>query len=960
MKRCALTLALLLILLTMVPQPLAMPRRAAAEADANLSHRRLKIETHVHSAFSADAVADVGVLAAAARRLGYDAVFLTDHNEGSAYQIDGHTANRRTLDEDDRGWKVFRRGVVSTSAATMENDTAYQGVRAFRLALSSPSAGTIGLWARRGPLVTAGPVILSFAVLVRHFDPETGFAATVSLGGDPEIGSTIGYTTASGEVLLDRGVTFAWTLGNPVLPASEPAQRVIVFPLPEPRANEWTVYTIDVTAALAQLPANEQPHPFAAFLYPTLRLSAHAGSADLSVDAVVLEAQRPLPPADEFVARSQLCHTFSSDSFRVFCAQEMGQQRHTIRFDFAIEHPEEFTSFRFGTDGIPLVHNAGYPAQLNHPGSTVRLSEIREERAYGADFIEVRKPEWAALWDELLLREVPLLGSWGTDSHELIDPGNPATFVFARTNSLDAIVSALYEGRSFLARNTFTGTILLSPFAAPQAPYPARYPIFVSDQRATTAIFLRITDRIPSAARLRWIRNGTLWREETLSGHGADLAIDLPLDGPLTVLRAELLDRSGTIVAMTQPLVFRDVPGLPSSYRLHTESIEIPGGHGFTVATTRGIVAAEWDPLVEALLVTLSAPAAARVSLAFETDRPAELDFAGVRLPPPLHDPPYALALVQPASTADLVLVFAPRPVSLVRPTPHPPAALAVTAVERTAVTLSWQAPTARDRPLRYVVERNGKPLAFVGAATSYSDRSMRPGSRYAYTVRAIDLAGARSPASTPVTVSVPPAIQLADDFETGTLVNWDTVGGVSIQSHSGAISNRVLRLELRNAAAAVLRSLPTPRSDFTVRFRFQLLDQGPAPVRLLALATASGDTPIALGLTSSGRLAFRAGSVVVSSQQIIAIGTWYDCLLDIRPNQVWAVTCHDEATLDEGIELLTIPLTETDYVTIVIGQTDGTPRAVVLVDDLIVRSAESGTDTGNRTWAWGISRGRS
>lgn len=274
-------------------------------------------------------------------------------------------------------------------------------------------------------------------------------------------------------------------------------------------------------------------------------------------------------------------------------------------------------------------------------------------------------------------------------------------------------------------------------------------------------------------------------------------------------------------------------------------------------------------------------------------------------------------------------------------------------------MTLSWQAPTARDRPLRYVVERNGKPLAFVGAATSYSDRSMRPGSRYAYTVRAIDLAGARSPASTPVTVSVPPAIQLADDFETGTLVNWDTVG-VSRSSPTAARSATVYSAWNCGTLLRLSCAPPDPRSDFTVRFRFQLLDQGPAPVRLLALATASGDTPIALGLTSSGRLAFRAGSVVVSSQQIIAIGTWYDCLLDIRPNQVWAVTCHDEATLDEGIELLTIPLTETDYVTIVIGQTDGTPRAVVLVDDLIVRSAESGTDTGNRTWAWGISRGRS
>ncbi len=928
--------------------------------DDTLGHSPLLVETHVHSVFSADAVADVGVLAVTARALGYDAVFLTDHNEGSAFQIQGDTANRRVLDEDDGGWKLFQRGDLRSSTTAMESETAYQGVRAFHLALSTPSTGAVGLWARRGPLIAAGPVILSFAVLVRHLDPESGFAATVTLGGDSDVAQAIGYTTAGGEVLLDRHVTFAWTIGSPVLPTSQPAHRVIVFPLPEPRADEWTLYTVDVTEALAQLAADEQPHPFAAFLHPRFTLSAHDGSADLFLDAVTLEARNPLAPAEEFVARTQLCHAFSSDSFHLFCAHEMGQQRHTIRFDFAIEDPADFTDFRFGTDGIPLAHSVGYPTQLNHPGSTIRLSEILEHRAYGADFIEVRKPEWAALWDELLLREVSLLGSWGTDSHELIDPGNPATFVFASANSLDAIVSALYEGRSFLARNTFTGAFLLSPFAAPQRPYPARYPIFVSDQITATTIFLRITDGIPSDARLRWIRNGTLWREEALSGPGADLAIDLPLEGPLTVLRAELLDRSGMVIAMTQPLVFRDVPGLPPSYRFLTERIDTVTGRDYSQVATRGIVAAEWDPIATALLLTLSAPATARVHLRLETAPPVALDFAGVTLPAPAPTTPFALELFQPAATADLVLAFASRAQSARRPPPSPPQTLTVTAIERSAVTLSWHPPAARDRPLRYQIERNGEPLALVGATTSYRDRSARPSNRYIYTVRAIDLAGTRSPASSPVTVSVPPPIQLADDFETDMLVNWNTVGDVSIQSRSGEISNRALRLGLQSAAAAALRTFPTPQGNFSVHFRFQLLDQGPAPVQLVALTTASHEGTIALGLSSSGRLELRVGSVVTPSQQIITFGVWYHCRLEISPNRVSSATCHDEAALGEPTELLTIQPTETTYSTIVIGQTDGTPRAVVLVDDLVVRSAESDTDTPIRSWAWGGSRARS
>ena len=73
---------LLGLALLLIRSPLAF-----AMHDDTLGNSPLLVETHVHSAFSADAVADVGVLAVTARALGYDAVFLTDHNEGSAFQI---------------------------------------------------------------------------------------------------------------------------------------------------------------------------------------------------------------------------------------------------------------------------------------------------------------------------------------------------------------------------------------------------------------------------------------------------------------------------------------------------------------------------------------------------------------------------------------------------------------------------------------------------------------------------------------------------------------------------------------------------------------------------------------------------------------------------------------------------------------------------------------------------------
>jgi len=923
----------------------------------------LMIETHVHSVFSSDAVADVGVLATTARQLGYDAVFLTDHNEGSAFLIEGATANRRTLDEDDDGWERLRRGAVAAATAQLESDAAYQGTRAFHLALTSPATGAVGLWARRGPLVTAGPVTLSFAVLVRHLDPTTGFAATISLGGDPVLGKAIGYTTARGAVLLGRSVTFAWTIGDPVLPESTPTHRVYVFPLSEPPTGVWTTYTVDVSAALALLPAEEQPHPFAAYLAPALTLSAREGSADLYLDAVVLEAQRPLTPVEEFVARTQLCRAFSDDSFLLLCAHEMGQQRHTTRFDFAIDDPRQFVSFEFGTDGIPSVHSGGYPTQLNHPGSTVRLREVLDNRAYGADFIEVRKPEWAALWDELLLRDVSLLGSWGTDSHELIDRGNPATFVWAETRTLDGIVRALYEGRSFLARNTFTGSLLLAPFAPPEAPYPARYPIFVSDRARSATIFLRITDGVPSGARLRWIRNGHPWQEHALAGPSADLTAELPLDGPSTVVRAELLDQSGNVIAMTQPLVFRDVPGLPESYSFHTDGITTLTGRGYARTTSGGITDAAWDPDLAALLLTLQAPPASRIALTLRSDRPSRLDAGGVDLPLPADGPPFVLTVFQSTATNDMVITFGPRLRSILRTPPAAPDALGLVEVDPDGVTLRWQPPPRVDRPLRYEVERDGRLLARTGTVTSYRDRSVRAGDRYTYTVRAVDLSGIRSAASPAVVVTIPPPTLIWDDFESGSLTSWTATGNVSIQARSGESENRALRLEMAGAPAAITRALGIPHSGLRVRFRFQLLDQGSEPVPLLQLSDRSGTPTVILLLGPSGRLEFRAGSAAVTSRQIIAFGVWYACQLALDPAGTWTVACRSEAqAAHEPTDTLTLPSSPTAFSSITIGQGSGAPRtarALLLIDDLVVRSTESVYRPSLRPWSWGTARGR-
>ncbi|MCX7622254.1 MAG: hypothetical protein N2Z82_00640, partial [Thermomicrobium sp.] len=887
-----------------------------------------------------------------------DALFLTDHNEGSDFQIDGATANRRTLDEDSDGWKLRQRGTLAAPIARLEGERAYRGSRSYHLAAAPGSNGTLTLWTPRGPLVAAGPVRLRFALLVRQLEPGTGFVVALSLGGDSELGHVVGYTNERGDVLLERSVTFAWTIGQPSLPASSSRHQLVVLPLPEPPREAWATYTLDVSEAVERLPAEQRPHRFAAFLYPRFTLTTSGGGAEIFLDSVELRAERPLEPAQEFVARTELCRAWSDPSFLLVCAHEMGQQRHTIRFDFAIDDPAQFRQFTFGTDGIPLVHEAGFPAQLDHPGSTIRIREILDNRAYDADFLEVRKPEWTTVWDELLVRGVHILGAWGTDSHEVIDSGNPATYVFARGLTREELVRALYEGRSFLARNTFTGAVIIGIQPSPDEPYPARYPIFVSDRATSVPVFLRVTAGLPSGSRIRWIRNGRPFVDRPLTGPASEDTLDLPLAGPLTVVRAEIVDASGRPLALTQPLVFRTVPGSPAGTRIATHGIETMDGTGYNRHFTLGITDAEWDASARALLLTLRAPAGARVELLFASDPIGSLELAGSSLPVPGHLP--HLAFVQPASVADLVVSFAPSPPRRVRPAPAPPSDLAVVDVTTRSIELRWSASSTHDRPLRYLLLRDGSPLAWLGAATAYVDRSVEPGRRYRYAVVAVDLTSGRSRPSTAVAVDVPPPIWLADDFETGSLGHWTVAGSVDIQERSGHPNNRAVRLDLAGSGATLERPLSLPYLAVSLRFRFLLLDQGSDRIAIASVLDREGRALARVTITGKGTLVLDDGERSTTSAGAIAFGTWYACELRLLGDRPRRLTCTpDDASVETLRAELPPPSAGSDVALLRFGQLGASSRAVFLLDDVQLRLPESPRDASVRPQSWGVARGR-
>src|SRR3954454_2868188 len=57
-------------------------------------------DTHVHSVVSGDALTDMGIISQAAKSLGYNAQFITDHQAGSNFPISTVVANHVVFDDD--------------------------------------------------------------------------------------------------------------------------------------------------------------------------------------------------------------------------------------------------------------------------------------------------------------------------------------------------------------------------------------------------------------------------------------------------------------------------------------------------------------------------------------------------------------------------------------------------------------------------------------------------------------------------------------------------------------------------------------------------------------------------------------------------------------------------------------------------------------------------------------------
>src|SRR5215207_3315966 len=229
----------LILLISLIVAPFQLTARAQS------GWQWYQVDTHVHSSVSADAFVDIGIHSQLAIESGYDAIFLTDHNGGSSFQINNMTANYMAFEDAYTRWDLGTYGSQSATSNNLVSTPVKTGTQSLHMRSSSSGIAETYTWTKRGPNLRSGNIILKVSIYPTRIDPGSGLYVSVSIGGDPTvISSPHGYTTSAGVVSPGKSTVLVWQLGSGRAPSSDPNSRVITNSLGSYTLNTWNDYTI--------------------------------------------------------------------------------------------------------------------------------------------------------------------------------------------------------------------------------------------------------------------------------------------------------------------------------------------------------------------------------------------------------------------------------------------------------------------------------------------------------------------------------------------------------------------------------------------------------------------------------------------------------------------------------------------------------------------------------------------
>ena len=371
-----------------------------------------------------------------------------------------------------------------------------------------------------------------------------------------------------------------------------------------------------------QIPAADRPDDYNALEALKIVAAANNGTADAYVGNYHLDAGTPVPSGDEFVHRNSIIHTYDTSTFATFPGLEAGSSQHVSRFNYGITSASQYQYYSTGPPSIPDTHATGYPAQLDHPalpGGVTQQAAIAN-KGYGADLMETvpRGTNEATIttWDGILEQGVQLIGTWSSDAHRTETFGD-STAIWAPSLTFDPLIRSLYEGRLYMAQNSFTGRLLFGPDSAPQEPYPARYPIFVSPSASTANLTLDISGGL-SGGTVEWVQEGTKVATDPVAGSTYHATKSISLATLPTYVRTQARTSSTkAIVTMSEPIFFEGVTGLPKDMTFHVAGVTTTDGEHYENVDLKGITAEQWS--ANALDLTLVNPAGSLVETVAST-----------------------------------------------------------------------------------------------------------------------------------------------------------------------------------------------------------------------------------------------------------------------------------------------------------------------------------------------------
>ncbi|MDX6647209.1 MAG: hypothetical protein QOK40_2936 [Miltoncostaeaceae bacterium] len=818
-----------------------------------------KSDLHVHSVVSADGDPDLGIISQGAKNRGYNVLFVTDHGRGSEFPISAQTANHLVLDELFNRWTP--RNIPSDPASlpalvpTPPAPLAQPALSPNVVRVASVAGGLAYVTSRRGPNLRSGNAVLKFSISPKTVSSSGGMYVSASIGGDPTVGPPAGYTTAAGVVSPGKSYVFVWYYKNPPPASLYGATPVFTFALgaagsgstctsPTFSSSAWNTCTITLNTALASIPAADRPLDINGFL--DLQVGA-SGSAEGYFDKYTLDATAPVPAAVEFAYRNSLVSLYDTPTFKMYPSVEIGVGNHTQRFNYATTDASQ--TLQSGTDAIAATQATGYPAQLNHPGVAGGVSPdqvVVDNDAFGADLMEVMDlNNMIRDWDEILTKGVQLIGSWGTDNHVGTWSGaSEANYIQAPSIGLDDVMRSVYEGRLYMGLQDFTGRLVLNTDAFSLDAFPARYPIFISPLQAAAPVHLAVTGGLAPGSKIVWVTNG-----------GAEFAVDSPqgssfetanrsvsLAGAMTYVRAEVRGPTPaeSKIAMTEPIMWVDVPDLPAGMSVRVDGVSTPGGTGYTRTTTKGITGVTWTGPARALTLALENPAGSLLEIVGTTGggTPARLTVGGASVPRAgtvadydasarawLADASGALRIkiTQGAGPTAAVATFTGGADTV---PPNPPTGLA-SAPGAGGFTLGWNPASDNTGVTGYTVYRDGVALGEV-TTNRYTDATAAPTGSYRYTVDAFDAArnqslqspaavvGPLPPQQTTTTPTGPPPTTTVPGTPTPAAAILGAFRSIAGQAHSETFDVRAA-LRLGKVPSALARRAPRPS---TVRHR--------------------------------------------------------------------------------------------------------------------------------------------